>query len=254
MEGGMPDQNSPLMVGTDRMTRRGEQMIIHSAIDIDDWRIGVGRKTAILIGDEVWCLAGKETSPSGNVRYILDPWPEYMNQIPGRRIRYDEAYVQSRDEAEKARKILERGYRWLIHYRMFIGFLPSRVKLTIEERYGVPARNASFISIMIEFFLFFMMGAVAQIFGMAGALSGQEFDFVSLVALIGLTLIVDFVFRYDSFWRGDHSPWGFLEWALHPSRIGVPMQSSGLPGRSAMLRNLVRRLHGKAGKKHVPVK
>jgi hypothetical protein len=250
----MPDQSPPQIVGTDRMMRRGEQMIIQTAVDADDWRIGVGRKTAILIGDEVWCLAGKEISPAGGVRYVLDPWPEYMNQIPGRRIRYDVAYVQTRNEAEKVRKVLERGYKWLIHFRMFIGFLPSPIKLEIENRFGVPARNASFISIMIEFFLFFMIGAVVQIFGMAGALSGSSFDFVPLFALIAFTLIVDFAVRYDSYWRGDHSPWGFLEWVFHPSRIGVPLQPSGAPGRPGLFPKLRRRLLGKAGNQHPTIK
>ena len=51
--------------------------------------VKLGVEVAIVIGDGVWFLSGKEAAGKRGVRYILDPWPENLNQIPGRSIRYN---------------------------------------------------------------------------------------------------------------------------------------------------------------------
>jgi hypothetical protein len=114
-----------LTFGKDRVTSRGEQLVVHSAVDMPDWQVQQNRRTAIIISDEAWCLAGKEIVETGGVRYILDPWPEYINQIPGRRIRYDAEYVESRDRTEKSMRLRTRQAAVLRPFRIFIGFLPS---------------------------------------------------------------------------------------------------------------------------------
>jgi hypothetical protein len=121
---------------------------------MDEWQIQQNRKTAIYIDDEVWCLVGKQHTAEKEVLYLLDPWPELLKEIPGRRIRYDEGYVKARNEAEKRRRIEAGAGSVLYHLRALIGFLPSRVKSRIEANFGVPSRNATFISIIIELFCF----------------------------------------------------------------------------------------------------
>jgi hypothetical protein len=111
--------------GSDRVFRRGEQLVIETGAEMPEWHIMEKRKTAILIGDGVWCLSGKEFDGNQSTRYILDPWPEHMNQIPGHRIRYDAAYVKARNEASKTRKQRDRISAVLDPFRLLIGFLPS---------------------------------------------------------------------------------------------------------------------------------
>ena len=216
-----------LNFGQDRVTSRGEQLVVHSATDMPDWQVQQNRRTAIIIGDQVWCLAGKEISETGGVRYILDPWPEYVNQIPGRRIRYGAEYVESRDKEEKMKKLRSRQAAFLQPFRMFIGFLPSAVKSTIEERYGISARSSTSISIWIELALFFPAGTLATIFFFTGMHQVAETNDLGTVSidphiiwmLISIVLIVDVVVRYDSYWRDDRSPYGFAEWLFHRRRI-----------------------------------
>ena len=160
----MEKQTYPQTMGEDRIVRRGEQLIVCSKMDMDEWRVQENRVTAIYINNESWCLVGKQYTVAKEVRYILDPWPEHLHRIPGRRIKYDEEYVRVRDEAERKRKIEEGVGPILYHLRGLIGFLPSRVKSGIEANFGVPARNATFISIIVELFLFFVLGAFLQIF------------------------------------------------------------------------------------------
>jgi hypothetical protein len=149
----MQNQAFPRRIGDDRIMRRGEQLIVCSKVDMEGWQVRQNRKTVIFINDEAWCLVGKQYTAAKEVHYLLDPWPEHVYQIAGQRIRYDDEYVRARNEAEQKRKI-EAGFSpVLFHLRTIIGFLPSRLKSSIEERFGVPARNSTFISIIVELFL-----------------------------------------------------------------------------------------------------
>jgi hypothetical protein len=221
-------EGSSWRFGSDRVRRKGDRIEVHAAMEMHEWELREKRKTAILIGEEAWCLAGKEITPGG-IRYILVPWPEYLHQIPGRRIRYDAAYVKARDEAairNQRRVILARV---LTHFRIFIGFLPSPLKARIEETCGISARNATFISIMIELFLFFAVGALAVVFDVASmfesALSCKpSMGFISPVtACVAITLLLflDVTVRYGSYWRQDQSPWGFCEWMFRRRQSGT---------------------------------
>jgi hypothetical protein len=209
-----------LTFGKDHVTSRGEQLVVHSAADMPDWQVQQNRQTAII-------LAGKEIVETEGVRYILDPWPEYIHQIPGRRIRYDAEYVESRDRAEKAMRLRSRQAAFLRPFRIFIGFLPSALKSAIEERYGIPARAATFISIWIELLLFFSAGTLAWVFTLASmyetAVSQGRgivgMDPVLIFVLLSIFLAIDAVVRYGSYWRDDRSPYGFAEWIFHRRRI-----------------------------------
>jgi hypothetical protein len=56
----MNGQSYPQRVGGDRILRRDEQLIVRSKADMDEWQIQQYRRTSVYIGEEVWCLAGKQ--------------------------------------------------------------------------------------------------------------------------------------------------------------------------------------------------
>jgi len=212
---------------------------------MDEWRIQQQRKTVIFIYDEAWCLVGKQYTAAKEVHYLLDPWPEHLHRIPGRRIRYDDEYVRARDEAEKKRKTEARFGPVLYHLRAIIGFLPSRVKSLIEEKFGVPARNSTLISLIVELSLFFVLGAFLQIFVFGSMSVPQLVLCVPALIVLVITTFVDLVMRYDSYIREDGSPLGVFEWMFKLHRTGVLMQGSPRKGGIvALVRQTCRRIFG----------
>ena len=217
----MQKQEYSRRVGEDRILRSGEQLVVCSKVDMEEWEVRQNRKTAIFVDEEPWCLVGRQYTASKEVHYLLEPWTEYLKQIPGRKIRYDAEYVRARDLAERKRKIENGVGPLLFHLRGLIGFVPSPLKTCIEENFGVPARNATFISMIIELFLFFGAGAMLQVFAY-GAMRAPLLVY-AVPSLLSLTIVifVDLVMRYDSYCREDASPWGTLEWLFHLHRTGV---------------------------------
>lgn len=208
----------PLRFGKDRVLQKGDQLVVYSTADMPDWEIAGNRKTAIFIKDQVWCLTGKASFPKGAIRYILDPWPDYIDCIPGRRIRYDAEYVASRDEALAALKSHVSLSWMLLPFEPLLGFLPSRVKSGIEERTCISARRASFMSLWVELFFFFLAGVVvwvltySSMWTMALAPgSGPEASLAMMIILV-IFLAADLINRYDSYLREDQIPCGFCEW------------------------------------------
>jgi hypothetical protein len=202
------------MIGNDTIMRRGEQLIICSKVDMHDWQVQQIRKTAIYVDDEAWCLVGKQHTATKEVRYLLDFWPDLIREIPGRRIRYDEAYVRARNEAAKKRRLEVGIGPILYHLRAVIGFLPSRVKSKIETVFGIPARNATLISILIELPLFFVLGAFLQIFVYGSMHAPNLVVFIPTFIVLVPILFVDLIMRYHSYLREDASPLGALEWIV----------------------------------------
>ncbi len=214
------ESQGPRRVGEDRIERRGDQLVVCSKVDMDEWQVRQIRKTAIYVNDEVWCLVGKQYTATKEVQYLLDPWPEFIKEIPGRRIRYDEEYVRTRNAAEKKRKITAGVGPVLYHLRALIGFFPSRVKSRIEADFGIPARNATFLSIIIELFLFFVLGAFLQIFTYGAMRAPQLVVCIPIPIVLVPVSFVDLVMRYHSYVREDASPWGLFEWAIKSNRAG----------------------------------
>ena len=240
----MQNQTYPRTIGDDRVMRRGEQLIVCSKVDMDEWQIQQNRKTVIFINDEAWCLVGKQYTATKEVHYLLDPWPEHLYQIAGRRIRYDDEYVRARNEAEKKRKIEDGFGPILFHLRAITGFLPSRVKSSLEERFGVPARNSTFISIIVELFLFFALGAFLQICTYGSMRVPKLVVYIPPLIVLVVTTFVDLVMRYDSYLREDASPLGVFEWVFKLHRTGVLMQESRKGGIVALAKQTCRRVFG----------
>ena len=195
-------------IGEDRILRQGENLVVCSRVEMEDWQLHGTRKTAILIDDGIWCFVGKEFMDNGEIHYILEPYSDYVSQIPGRRIRYDENYVKTRSETDMKREMEDKGDLYLYPLRSFIGFLPSRRKAAIEKKYGLPARNATFASIMMEFYLSVLLGFFWWVFVAVS-------DTLCILAYLSvIVLIIDIIFRYGSYFRDDSSPLGFMEWLV----------------------------------------
>jgi hypothetical protein len=220
----MKNHAYPSRMGEDRILRRGEQLVICSKVDMDEWQVQGTRKTAVIIEDDVWCLVGKEFTDSKEVHYILEPYSDYLSQLPGRRIRYDEEYVRICKGADDKKKIEARSDTFLYPFRAFIGFLSSQRKAAIEKKFSIPARNATFASILIEFYVLAVLGFFWWVFALLGAI-------VIPVYLAVLVLFIDIIFRYGSYLREDASPLGFLEWLFR--FLHRKSESESRPGTNA---------------------
>jgi len=207
-------------MGHDRIFRRGDQLIVCSESDMDDWQVQHTRRTAIYLDGAIWCLVGKQSTDTKELLYFLDPWPDHGREIPGRRICYDEAYVQARDAAAKRRRIEEGLGPLLYHSRALIGFLPSQTKSRIEAGFGVPARNATFLSLIIEVMLFFVLGAYLQIFVYGSMRDPALVVYIPSLILAVPALLIDLIFRYGSYLHEDVSPLGIFEWIARWNRRG----------------------------------
>jgi hypothetical protein len=204
---GSGNEAFPLKYGRDQVCRRGEDLVIYSACENPGWEVREHRGIGVLIGEDVWRVAAKETARNG-VRYTLAPWPDHLHQIPGRMIRYDEEYVRIRDAARIRDRRLNAGAMAIAPFKPFIGFLPSAVKARLEEIFGLPSRSATFASIVLEFFLTFVAGVFSLIgdpFSFFGASWWSYWAFLILPA--------DIIMRFDSYLRGSFNPPGFYEWA-----------------------------------------
>jgi hypothetical protein len=107
--------------------------------------------------------------------------------------------------ADEKKKIEERSDTFLYPFRGLIGFLPSYRKAAIEKKFGLPARNATIASIMIEFYILVLLGFFWWVFILVGPV-------VYLAYLSVIVLFVDIIFRYGSYFRDDAIQYGFLEW------------------------------------------
>jgi hypothetical protein len=210
----MHNQTYPKRIGNDRILRKGDRLIVCSTVDMREWQVQQIRKTGILIDDEIWQLSEKRHTSKKQVRYFLDSWPEFEKEIPGRMLRYDEEYVRARDKAEKKRKIEAFVGPMLALFKTLIGFLPSRLKSRLEEKYGVSARNATYISIMCELVAFYVAGAFLLIFTFGSMIAPQLARYIPFFIVLVLVMLADVAMRYDSYLREDLSPWGLFEWII----------------------------------------
>ena len=207
-------------MGDDRILRNGEQLVVCSNADMDEWEVKDKRKTVIYINNEAWRLVGKQFFAKNEVRYLLEPWPDAMREIPGRVIRYDEKYIRSRDKALK--KIRLESWTYPIFYVLspLIGLLPSPVKSRIESNFGLSARDATFASLFIELLLIIVSTPLFVLITATAADRSQDSNMVYIAILnsvlheivLLLILIIDLAIRYSSYLRDDRSPLGAFEW------------------------------------------
>lgn len=69
----MTDTTShPLKLGDDRVVRKGEQVNIHTNVDMPDWMVRSYRRPAIFFEGKKYFLGRKDTSTYRRIRYQLD--------------------------------------------------------------------------------------------------------------------------------------------------------------------------------------
>src|SRR5437867_2993898 len=125
---GMDASHGVQNLGPDRVQQRGEQLIVQTGRDMDDWAVRDYRKTAILFEGKRYFIARKQVLSARRISYFLEPWPERSNEMPGRTISYDLNYVQER---ERTLQLVQRlaWQRYLLFPLLpLIGFLFSPTK------------------------------------------------------------------------------------------------------------------------------
>jgi hypothetical protein len=187
---------------------------------MDEWEVQDKRKTVVYINNEAWRLVGEQFYAKNEVRYLLEPWPDAMREIPGRVIRYGEKYVKSRDEAFKKMRLESWTYPIFYVLSPLIGLLPSPVKSQIESIFGLSARDATLASLFIELLLIFSSVALFVLITATAADQAKDPNMVYIAVLnnvlheivLVLILIIDLAIRYSSYLRDDRSPLGAFEW------------------------------------------
>ena len=136
-------------VGTDRGVSKGDGLVVFSGREIDvasrhppeDHR-GVSDRRyfvpAAQVGRQTW-------------RYSLSPWKENPLEVPGRVIHYDPKYALVYDAMVRADR-LDRGVFALLWLASpLLGFLPSRLKLLLEARFGFDPIRLTLFSLLAEY-------------------------------------------------------------------------------------------------------
>jgi hypothetical protein len=199
----------PIAIGSDYVGREGGYLVIYASVDMADWYVREYRKTAIFFEGERYFIASKSLLGDGRIRYVLEPWPDHLLDLPSGTICYDENYVRSRDEALKQIENSEYTRLFLLPLYPLIGFLPSSLKLEIEDRYGIDAYRATVYSLWIEYLCLFVHGALLVV-----ATFTTMFNVFYLLGVIFL-LLPDTLLRYDHTQKESNSPFGFYEWLFH---------------------------------------
>ncbi len=150
----------PRAFGSDRIVRKGGQILVYTGSEMPDWQVRIYRRIAVVLDDRVYFVAQKEDIDRRTIRYTLEPWPETLHDLPGRTIHYSEEYVRQRDRSRSNAIRREAMFHSLRLFKPLIGFLPSSVKYRIEVRYGISARGATVSSLWLELVAFFAVGVV----------------------------------------------------------------------------------------------
>lgn len=198
-------------IGKDRVASRGEMLLVDAACEMPDWKATRYRRTAVVFRERTYFVASISTGPGGGHRYVLEPWPEDMHDSPGRTIHYDEAYVRERDEQRRRRARIENESLVLYFVSPLLGFLPSGLKLALNDRYGYHPVTVTGRSVFVERLLMLCL----MVFVPLGLLAG-----IPIVPVAGLLLmvLVDLPIRQNRLLRGTMRQYGFWEWAIR--RLG----------------------------------
>jgi hypothetical protein len=220
-------------IGTDKVLVKDDgAVVVHASSPMPDWRATRYRKTAVVFEDRTYFVATRTTLPGGWCRYLLQPWPEDLHDSPARTVLYDEAYVLEREERRRAQQKHEVRAVGLFAVAWLLGFLPSGLKLRLNERYaidpGTATRQSLFIQYLVAlglltvFAIGFVAGALGPAFGApSGAASGAVFTGLFRPTRLLLTVVVlalDATIRTDRLQRGSMRQYGFGEWIFR--RLG----------------------------------
>jgi hypothetical protein len=193
-------------MGSDYVTREGDYLVVYSSVDMPDWYAREYRKQAVFFEGMKYFVAEKSLLGKGEIRYILSPWPDDLQDMPSRIIHYNEDYVMARDRALKQMK---RDLYWepiLFLVKPLIGFCPSSYKFALQGRYGIDPQQTTAYSLWIEYLLLFVHCSLLVI--------GSFTTVFSIFYLLGVIffLLPDVIVRYSDSVKENKNLYGFYEW------------------------------------------
>jgi hypothetical protein len=197
-------------IGRDRIRFHGRAVLVESDVDMGDWEFRTYRRTAVLFRDVRYFVSEKRLLPDGSYRYRLEPWNADLTDLPGAVIEYDESYVVARDRARREGARRDRESAALFFVSPLLGFLPSRLKLTLNDRYAFDPRDVTGQSLFLERVLLYMLIALLAIGGFTRVLGAALF----WVAGAAVAVAIDLVVRTGRLEVGEMEQPGFCEWIV----------------------------------------
>lgn len=208
----------PRAFGRDRVFRDGEAFVIHGAEPIEGFEARKYRKLSVEI-DGVRChvvehLVHDRAAFGVRARYRLEPWPEGWNDLPLAEVRYDAAFVEDRDESLALERRAHRANRAIEPFTALIGFLWTAPKARLELGYGISARRATMLSIVVEIATAFTLAVLHSV-----STDTRWWPLPPpLLALLTTLLAADAIIRVLVILRGRAEWLGFYEWPLFLAR------------------------------------
>jgi hypothetical protein len=206
-----------IRVGSDMVARKGDVLFVHSSQDMELWKPSRHRKVVVLYDGGRYTVTERHRGVDGRWRYKLEPYPEVLHELPSATIEYGEAFVFQRDETLTALARREARSTRLLFISPLLGFLPSGVKLDLQERYGLDPRTMTHQSLAVEWVIMLACGTWL-ILGITGAFGGGLYLFFVVAACIA-----DLLIRRSNAMLDTVEQFGFLEWLvrrrLHPARL-----------------------------------
>ena len=195
--------------GRDRVSFRGDTVIVESPADMPDWEYREHRRTAILFRDACYFVAEKRLLPGRSYRYLLQPWEGGLG-VPGRTITYDAGYAVARDAGARTASRRDGIAKALFFVGPLLGLLPARAKLALDERYGFDPQAVTQQSLFVQRVFFYALLALIVLGSLARALAGWERPLI----VLALAVLVDLIMRLGPSENGEAEQPGFWEWIV----------------------------------------
>lgn len=193
----------------DRVRRDGVGIVIETPADMPEWEFREHRRTQIEVDGARYFVGEKRLLPDGTYRYLLEPWVDDLG-VPGRAIVYDAGYVSARDAAARTAARREGVSRALFFVGPLLGFLPARVKLALDDRYGYDPQAVTQQSLFVQRIGFYCLCALFTLGRLAGVLRAWEGAFLAFIVVV----LLDLVMRLGPAENGEAEQPGFLEWMV----------------------------------------
>ncbi len=208
MPEGIKTTKPDLMVGSDSVFFKEGEVVIYSSYDMEDWNVTKYRKAAIFFKDKAYFLTRKSKLQDGIFRYKLKEWPEDHVDLPSKSIIYDDEYVAERDTIQIKVEKIKRISLIMRMVQPLVGFLPSRMKESLQDRYGIDPVTTTGYSLFIEY-LFVTLIVCLYVIQIFTRIFPFWFDYSPVVVIL---VILDAIIRYHDVLGEAVSPYGFYEW------------------------------------------
>ncbi len=198
------ERQSWIQVGTDRVLKRGENLVIDSVCEMEYWEPTEFRRTQIIYDDIVYFITDKKERKGKRWSYHLKEWPENLNDMAGHVFEYDEFFVEERDLIKGIVKKRKMGRGVYFVFYPLIGFLNAKTKKKLCHKYELCPLTATKASL-----LFSLISAIGLFcFTMIPGLPGSD-----LIFCFVLLILVDLIFRFSQTMCSSQDQYGFLEWS-----------------------------------------